>query len=147
VLGLTRETSPADFVRGCLEGVALRLAEIILLLNKVVQSNANENASDGSQDAQPCVIASGGALEANSTWRQMISDGSGLEMIFDKDTQAGTSRGIALMMALATSGATHLPTEDIQATIKNMANEHASDYWRPAIERHDKLLDAITPVV
>ena len=109
VFGLTRETTPAHFLKSCLEGVSLRLRAIIQLLLVVVdrkrkedrENFEEENTSDtNNSDARlPVIVASGKALEVNHTWRQMIADSSGLCIVLDKETVEGTSRGVARLVA------------------------------------------------
>jgi gluconokinase len=164
--GLTRETSPVDVLRGCLEGVALRLSEIIRLLHTVILDNSKNSSNPTatpSTDSQPngdsiddddavVVVVSGKALEVNETWRQMIADGSGVSVVLDDDTQAGTSRGVAIVIALALSSAERSsenlmwPVEPVREGSNNRPNKKAARYWQRAIEKHDQLLEAISPI-
>ena len=111
IFGLTRETTPAHFLKSCLEGVSLRLKAIIDLLLEVVKNkkledrDATEDKNDESRDdgntRLPVMIASGKAMEVNHLWRQIISDSSGLCVVLDEDTAEGTSRGVARLVAMS----------------------------------------------
>lgn len=92
VVGLTRETTPAHFLKSCLEGVSLRLKAILDLI--VLSRDESE------EDTKPILVASGKALEKNDFWRQMIADCGGLSIVLDADTEEGTSRGVAKLVAV-----------------------------------------------
>ena len=120
VYGFTRETTPAHFLKSCLEGVSLRL-KVVLDLLLFVMDNAVEmpakrmdigsKINDGedmisynsfaNQSPLPVIVASGKAMERNDLWRQMIADSSGLRVVLDEDSTEGTSRGVARMVAMA----------------------------------------------
>lgn len=141
ILGLTRETTPAHLFKSCLEGVTLRIAAIVKLIQDTIPG---ENT--------PRIIASGKALEVNALWRQMLADSTGLEVVFDKDTEEGTSRGVACLvsMALAMSqaGATEstafLIDEPVDASLLSSSRESSKDYWLHAARNQDGFIDAIS---
>jgi gluconokinase len=95
ILGLTLETTSAHLMKACLEGVTLRLNAVLGLVRNAT-SASREREGD-----HPCVIASGKALEVNGLWRQLISDCSGMDVIMDGGTEEGTSRGVAIAIAVA----------------------------------------------
>lgn len=108
MFGLTRETTPAHFLKSCLEGVSLRLKAVIDLLLVVVdrkrmeeREDENPDDTDGSNTPLPVMVASGKAMEVNNLWRQMIADSSGLHVVLDKDTAEGTSRGVTRLVAMS----------------------------------------------
>jgi gluconokinase len=141
ILGLTRETTPAHLFKSCLEGVTLRIAAIVNLIQDTIPG-----------DAAPRIIASGKALEVNALWRQMLADSTGLEVVFDKDTEEGTSRGVACLvsMALAKSqaGATEstafLVDEPVEASLVSSPRESSKDYWQHAARNQDGFINAIS---
>jgi gluconokinase len=67
ILGMTRDTTPAHVLLGCIEGVTLRMNAIIALIRQATEGDRKQR-----------LIASGKALEVNELWRQMIADCSGL---------------------------------------------------------------------
>jgi len=130
VFGLTRETTPAHFLKASLEGVSLRLKAVLdLLLRLLVHHDerkiSRDSDGDGDRDRDsgvkrnggddagaklgveirsaqiPVIVASGKALEANPVWRRMIADSSGLRVVLDEDTAEGTSRGVARLVAMS----------------------------------------------
>lgn len=117
VLGLTRGTTPAQFLKSCLEGVSLRLKAVLDLLLDVLRESNNPIAEDNeiatskegdvfSNPGLPLIVASGKAMEINHLWRQMIADSSGLSVVLDEDTNEGTSRGVARLVAIGLVGET-----------------------------------------
>ncbi|KAL3934757.1 MAG: hypothetical protein SGARI_003251 [Bacillariaceae sp.] len=90
MMGLTRRTTAAGFLQGCFEGVSFRLNAVLELI-----------AANNTQDEKQFIIASGKAMEVNHYWRQMIADTSGLRVVFDCETEKGSSRGAARLVAMA----------------------------------------------
>jgi gluconokinase len=141
ILGLTRETTPAHLFKSCLEGVTLRIAAIVRLIQDTIPG-----------ETAPRIIASGKALEVNALWRQMLADSTGLEVVFDKDTEEGTSRGVACLvsMALAKSqaGATEstafLVEEPVEASLVSSSRDSSKDYWQRAAINQDGFINAIS---
>ncbi|GKY98352.1 hypothetical protein MPSEU_000792800 [Mayamaea pseudoterrestris] len=149
MLGLTRETTPAHMVKACLEGVTLRLSAIVTLIQSAIASSQQLN--DGSIQP-PRILASGQALEANNLWRQMISDCTGLSVIFDDDTQEATSRGVVflLLRSLESQPATRGPTgfrlEVVQSMRECRPRQQARGYWKRAAAAQDEFMNAIFPL-
>lgn len=152
MLGISRDTSSLHMVKSCLEGVTLRLNAILKLILKSVKEY--EKA-----ELKPCVVASGKALESNALWRQLLSDCSGLEVIMDKDTQEGTSRGIALAIAVAlqtwnasTSGESSdvsskaFTEEMLRPSIHCKPNQSGKSYWRQAEVSQEAFLEVVSPL-
>ena len=107
VMGMTLATKPSDVLKSSLESVALRLRAIVKLIQETVatteqQQQQHESSSGNDQSSvNPFILASGGALESNNLWRQMIADSTGLKVIYDFDTTEGTCRGVARLISNA----------------------------------------------
>jgi len=147
VMGLTRETTPARFMKACLEGVMLRIKAILQLVGTAIE----ELAADESET--PCVVVSGNAMEKNAVWRQMLADASGMEVEMDCDVSEGTSRGVARMTAIALamkcngdeSSKTLMSEEPISSPNVSSPRKHATEgYWAQATEVQDCFLDAMS---
>jgi gluconokinase len=78
IAGLTFETEPLDLLQAALEGVAYRFAEIADLLPGVTE-----------------VVATGGALDANPGWGQILADVLGRTVY--RGEAEGSARGAALV--------------------------------------------------
>lgn len=141
VMGLTRDTTPAHFLKACLESVALRIRCILQLI--VEARNVDE---------PPCVVVSGKALESNALWRQMIADSSGLKVVLDKETYEGTSRGVARLISVAlTTGKEQgksglLCEEEIGAHKTSEPNPDAHEYFDNAALAQQRYIEAISPL-
>ena len=147
IMGLTRDTTPAHVLRSCLEGVTLRIRAILKL---IVEASGNSDDND-----RPIVVVSGKALEQNRLWRQMISDSSGLQVIFDEETHEGTSRGAARLVAAALavekdasaeSTSKYLVEEKIQSFTRCDARPRAQAYFDRTAQSQDQFIDALTPL-
>ena len=111
ILGLTRQTTSAMFVKACLEGVVLRLHAIVSLLLPMIETSPSKNDekistykddNDHLNNNDIVVVVSGTALEKNRTWRQMIADCTGYHVILDKEGRTeSTSRGVARIITLS----------------------------------------------
>jgi gluconokinase len=137
--GLTRETTPAHFFKSCLEGVSLRLKAVLEL---IVASRETDEA--------PVIIGSGRAMECNDLWRQMIADSSGLRVVFDADTEEGTSRGAAQLVAIAMAHPTKNKLSSYEETLRPSRTsqprpEMAALYDRKA-GRQTEFIDSIAPL-
>jgi gluconokinase len=143
ILGLTRETTPAHLFKSCLEGVTLRIAAIVKLIQDTIP---------GEIEIAPRIIASGKALEVNALWRQMLADSTGLEVVFDKDTEEGTSRGVACLVSMAlamsqakaTESTAFLVDEPVEASLVSIPRDSAKAYWHRAAKNQDGFIDAIS---
>ena len=163
MLGLTRSTTPAHVVKSCLEGVTLRLNAILkLLIQQSLQHHQKQQQgsdSDSDSTSRPCVVASGKALEVNSLWRQLIADCSDLEVIMDKETQEGTSRGVACAMNMALKDSNRdqqqqqqqqqpqfFSDEPLVVSVQSKPNHAGKTYWKQAEMSQERLLEAVSPL-
>lgn len=141
IIGLTRDTTTAHFLKACLEGVTLRLAAVIGLIQKSV-----------GYDEVPRIIASGNALERNALWRQMISDCTGLQVIFDEDTEEGTSRGVACLLSgsLGSNGSSttrkSFALEIIHPTKVSKPRPQRKDLWCQLRSAQEDLINKVSPL-
>lgn len=139
IIGITRATTQEDIVKATLEGVVLRLDAIIKL---ILQVSTGTNI--------PVIIASGQALEANSLWRQMLADCSGLEVVFDAETTEGTSRGAAYLASISLGAEKEedgsLGRENISSTVVASPNYASASYWKRLKEFQNNLIDAVSPL-
>jgi gluconokinase len=110
MLGLTRDTTPAHFLKASMEGVTLRVLAIIQLLLQCIPKLVMSSIGGGRgivescrDQERPIIMASGQALEVNGLWRQMIADSTGMDVVWDESTHEGTSRGVACLVAMALS--------------------------------------------
>nr|MBA2296482.1 carbohydrate kinase [Actinomycetota bacterium] len=78
VAGLTLETEPLDLLQAALEGVAYRFAEVADLLPEVLD-----------------LVATGGALDANPDWGQILADVLGRPV--HRGEAEGSARGAAVL--------------------------------------------------
>jgi sugar (pentulose or hexulose) kinase len=146
--GFTKETTPAHFMKSCLEGVALRLNAVLHLILKASFDSPSKSS------AVPVVVASGKALEVNHVWRQMIADCSGMKIILDQDSEEGTSRGVARLVAAAITSAkwttdkqSIIPKEEsIHIMTQSIPRDLATNRYRYASERQEKLIGSVTPL-
>lgn len=145
VMGLTRESGPAHFIKSCLEGVVLRLEAILRLLRNCDESGPT-----------PIILVSGNALERNALWRQMLADCTGLEVQIDNSVTEATSRGVARLVAVAIAmkgedaspnSSLHLAEETVSSAKVSHPHVTATEgYWSVAYERQENLIDAISPL-
>ncbi|KAL7466227.1 hypothetical protein ACHAXS_006516, partial [Conticribra weissflogii] len=145
--GMTRETTPAQFMYACLEAVILRLGAIMKLIVKVCSglqtSNLEDKSTNGNgEKMRSVIVASGNALERNSLWRQMLADCTGIGVVVDGDAAEGTSRGVAIMIG----GSTGNMKEEKLSTLSNAKpGTIASAYWTQSSISQNNLIDAISP--
>jgi gluconokinase len=151
VMGLTRETTPARFMKACLESVMLRIKAIVQLVDESIKEHSGE------EDVKPYIVVSGNAMEANKVWRQMLANASGMEVQFDADISAGTSRGVARLISVAldtkdeavetTSDTLMLAEEPITSPIISSPRKEATElYWARATEAQNAFVDAVSPL-
>lgn len=136
LIGLERSTEPAHLVKACLESVTLRLGVIVALLKL-------------SEDTK--IVVSGKGLEENALWRQMIADCTGLEVVLDRSTTEGTSRGVFVIILGLLSRGNHKPStvlteEEIAIATVARPRLEGRDYWNRALDAQEKLITAITPL-
>ena len=132
--GITRETTPADIMYACLESVTLRLCAIIKLLTNV--------GSDG--EGEHVLVTSGNALERNQLWRQMLADCSGIELVVDGDSNEGTSRGVALLIAKKLDRECN-EEEPLVVLHQSVPNLNAKNQWSNAARTQENLISALAP--
>jgi gluconokinase len=151
VTGLTLATTPGHIFKACLESVSLRLRAIVNLIQDTIDT-----------DAPPSILASGGALESNSLWRQMIADCSGLKVILDLDTTEGSSRGVARLISNALTPPTvtnqhhgpttihapaaKLPEEEIIRFREATPKPRAVSYFQRAAAAQEAFLRTMSPL-
>jgi gluconokinase len=136
VIGLTRETTPARFLKGCMEGVMLRIKAILELMGETIEGT-------------PYIVVSGNAMEKNAVWRQMLADASGMETVLDKDIQEGTSRGVARLIAIALQRETNsyvaMSEEPIPSPTVSVPRKMSTEgYWARATKEQDNCIDALS---
>jgi gluconokinase len=148
IMGLTRDTSSEHLMKASLEGICLRLRAVLELILKTRIESYHSCGSDS--NVRPCIIASGKALERNETWRQMIADCSGLDVVFDLDTIEGTSRGVARLIAAAleseTKDAIQLGDEDITTVETMKPRPVMSSYYDEAARIQENFIAAMMPL-
>lgn len=132
-IGLTRDTSPAHFLKACLEGVVLRLGAIVELLLR------------DDDDAE--LLVSGAALERNALWRQMLADCTGCTVRYDSSIQEATSRGMAILMASSLGPqANSLKEEPLGQCITHVPRDDCKSYWLNLRKRQESLISAAEPI-
>jgi gluconokinase len=147
VLGLTRATSSAAFFRSCLEGVSLRLKAVLDLIVTCHDNKSAEKEVQGKEKCKPMVIVSGKAMESNDYWRQMIADASNLSIIFDKETEEGTSRGVARLVVLAMYGlGISTYPEPIQVSKISEPRADATAMYATKAMNQERFIDLISPM-
>jgi gluconokinase len=130
IVGLRLGTRPLDIVRACLEGVALRFAEIDRRLLAALPE-ARE------------LIATGGALLHSPAWMHIIADVLGRPVLASAEGEA-SSRGAALL-GLESIGALSTSIEAL-APVTTRRFEPLAEYTRryqAAAERQRRLYDAL----
>jgi len=154
IMGLTRDTSSEHLMKAALEGISLRLCAVLDLILKARRDSFQNNNNGGGDRSNglplPFIVASGKALEVNDTWRQMIADCSGLDVVFDPDTTEGTSRGVATLIAsaLASEGKNDFKVDDEEmASMETAKPRHTMrKYYDDAARIQTAFIDAMTPL-
>jgi glycerol kinase len=166
-MGLTRETTPAMFLKACLEGVMLRVNAVVQL----VKGSISVMGDEAEEQKPPYLVVSGAALERNGHWRQMLADASGMEVKLDHDSSEGTSRGVARMVAIALAAAEEQQNEDVEEeendedetkhdstqllleeeeivspTVSTPRLEATDGYWARAAKDQKDFIDAVSPL-
>jgi gluconokinase len=121
IAGLSLETTPVDLLQAALEGVALRLAEIADLL----------------PDARE-LVATGGALDANPAWAQIVADVLGRPV--RRGIAEGSLRGAAVL-ALERLGERPPPVEPGEAF---QPRPERAEAYRAARARQRDLYGGVT---
>jgi len=89
-IGVTHATTPADYVRACMEGVCHRLLAVLALLHPLLSAHGGERRAgddrhesaggsskppdDDGGHASCCVIANGGALAHSPLWARLMGE-------------------------------------------------------------------------
>lgn len=145
ISGLTRNSGRAHFLKACLEGVILRLEAILRLLQRGVETGKRK----------PRIVVSGAALESNPLWRQMLADCTGLQVQYDTSVREGTSRGVAMMSAVALAMERDMSTDSSSYLVKRSKEESiyssprlptTEGYWAVALDDQENLIDAASTV-
>lgn len=148
--GLTKNTTPAHFVKSCMEGVTLRLNEILKLILSSIAITPNQEE----EHENPILVVSGSALEKNTIWRQMIADCSEIVVITDSEVTECTSRGAARLAAAAlcsiSDGTTGrgirymLGEEPLMPIERCEPSFKAKKKWADATRAQNELIDLIS---
>jgi gluconokinase len=154
MFGLRRATRPAHVLKSCLEGVTLRINAIVSLLRSTsLQTLPAPTSGDGIH-----LVASGGALESNWLWRQMLADCTGIPVVFDEDANESTSRGVALLVARALVAAdvymddsanclqSSRIVEALKPKLVSNPRPVLSRYWERLAVEQNRLLEALDPL-
>jgi gluconokinase len=152
LFGLRRATRPAHVLKSCFEGVTLRISSIVSLLLPISlpSSSTTLPREEGVQ-----LVASGGALESNPLWRQMLADCTGIPVVFDEDANESTSRGVALMVAQSIVAAdvddtnntsSYSAAEALKPKLVSNPRSVLSCYWEQMAREQNRLLEALTPL-
>jgi gluconokinase len=143
IMGLTLNTTPAHLVYACLEGVTLRLNAIV---QRILKATTSTSATRG-EPVQ--IVCSGKALEENVLWRRMLADCTGLDVVLDRETLEGSSRGVAIL-ALAALEAGHgdpAINNNVVNTVSDLdtsvPNESARDYWKEVAKTQESFINAV----
>jgi gluconokinase len=145
LIGLTSSTTPASFLKACLEGVTLRLNAIILRI--ISAAHEDERVAQSS----PILVVSGTALEKNGAWRRMISDASQLKVLMDEDVRESTSRGAARLAAGAVFmdlfGSAYqsvMKDEPLEAIDTQNPNPNMRHKWDAKTQTQDTLIESVS---
>jgi gluconokinase len=144
VTGITTNTTRAQFLKACLEGVILRLEAVLRLLREGIEAGRRK----------PRIIVSGAALEKNALWRQMLADCSGLQVQFDTEVRESTSKGAAIMVAVALAMERDMSRESTSYLAKLSRDGESifysprlsitENYWIAALDDQENFIDAIS---
>ncbi len=82
----------------------------------------------------------------------MLADSTGLEVVFDKDTEEGTSRGVACLISMslamsqaqATESTAFLAQEPVEASLLSIPRDSSKHYWQHAASNQDGFINAIS---
>lgn len=142
MIDLTRDTTSAHILKSVLEGVTLRVNAVV---SRICQT------SKSIEQTKECVlVASGKALEVNQLWRQMLANCSGMQVVFDKETQEGTSRGVTILIARTlqqdsdNNANRPLPEEIISYAITEHPEDDTITYWKQQASRQEQLIAAVS---
>lgn len=151
-LGFTRDTTSTDLLESVLVGVTLRVCAVLKLLQTVSSDVIRSEAGLVRNARDPCIVASGAALEKNGLWRQMLADASGLPVFCDADASDGTGRGVALLVRGAMSKDETEDEcfisdgEDLVPSVREDPREFARAYWSAQAEAQDNAINAVSPL-
>ncbi|MCS7060896.1 MAG: gluconokinase [Anaerolineae bacterium] len=130
--GLSFDTTPADIAQACMEAISYRLGHIYDALREVVHRD------DTGAQANPTLIASGGALLGSPSWRQMIADVTGAAVQICVEPEA-TGRGAALMALYQAGFLPHLGAVPTQLGPIHEPNPARQERYLQAKERQAEL--------
>jgi sugar (pentulose or hexulose) kinase len=129
ITGLTHDTSPRQLLASLLDGVMVRLHEIVLLLDDVLRGDGGGGRQEGAAYSPPscveAIVGSGAVLEKGWVWRQMLADITNLPVLVLKEKNGETTlNGLAV----------HILEDQQQCTTA------ATDFVRPACTGRNSLL-------
>ena len=133
--GLTRDTSPAGLVYAGVRAVTLRLGCVVSLLRDARAARGVE------EEGGIVLVASGGALERNALWQQMIADCTGIKMAVEAGGEL-TSRGVAVLIANSTSTGDPV-AEDLTMHEVRVPNRDSRGYWRDSLVKKEQLIESV----
>ncbi len=141
LLGITsKNSSPASVMKTCMEGVILRLQDIIRLILKTTNDQQMEKAS--------MIIASGNALERNPFWRQLLADCSNMDVVMDGNSSEGTSKGAGIIVYNSifypkAGFKSKSTTNDLTITDTKRPRSKIQDYWNCISSVQSDYIDSI----
>ncbi len=126
ISGMSPATTPAHIVRASFEAVALRFRLIFDRLEPLLAPNSE-------------IVASGGALQDNSLWRQILADVLQTPVHLVNVDEA-TSRGAAILALQALN----LPLPPDPPTVHtSMPDKDAGAFYAQALRRQEDLYDRV----
>jgi len=108
ISGLTAHTTPADILRASLEAIAYQVNAVYQELLTTTHQQAEKNTSQPqhapySQQPQPRIIGSGGALLSSPTFQHIIASTLNTPLYPSLEREA-SARGVALLALLLSTG-------------------------------------------
>jgi gluconokinase len=134
--GASLDTEPVEILRACLEATSLRFADVA----QRVCAAAPHTHEHGSSSVE--IVASGGALDRSTSWRQIVCDCIGAPLVQSCEAEA-SARGAALL-ALEACGIISDITElaaDCGDVVQPNQEHHA--VYKRALARQNALYDQI----
>ena len=122
ISGMTPATTPAHIVRAAFEAIAFRF--------RLIYDRLRPQLAPGSE-----IVASGGALQENAVWRQILADVLGTPVHLVNVDEA-TSRGAAILALQALD----LPLPPLPPTVHTAApDQEAGPRYEEALRRQERL--------
>jgi gluconokinase len=92
--GASLDTVPGEILRACLEATSLRFAEVASRVRAAMRENVTAPGGVAAEGIE--LVASGGALDRSSCWRQIVCDCIGAPLVQSCESEA-SARGAALL--------------------------------------------------